>query len=113
MHTANHGAHGLSAGQMPDVIQRVDHARMSAAQQQNDATAKVNHQRLIIHKRVGLCAYRIQKKCAASVFVTIRTRNFAGGKDSFDDLGVPRCFDESARVMANGLRHAIAHADGA
>jgi len=61
MQAANQGAHGFSTVQMSNVIQRVDHAGMSAAQQQNRAAAKVYHQRLIIHEQVGLRAFRIQK----------------------------------------------------
>lgn len=46
MQAANHGAHGFFAGQMLDVVERVDHAGMSASQEQNNAAAEVNHQRL-------------------------------------------------------------------
>ena len=79
-----------------------NHAGVSAAQQQNDAAAKVNHQRLIIHERVGTGAGGIEKESAASIFVSGRARDFSRGKNAIHDLGAPLCFNESARTMANG-----------
>src|SRR5664280_1011890 len=113
MQAANHGAHGFPTSQLLNVIERVDHARMSATQQQDDAATKVNYQSLIINERVGTCAFGIQKECAAGVFVIICAGNFSRGKDAFNYFRAARRFDESARVVANGLRHAIAYADGA
>jgi len=113
MQAANHGAHRFPAGQMPDVIQRIDHAGMSAAQEQDHTAAKVNHQRLIILERVWMRASSIQKESASSVFISVCAGNFSRGKDAFDYLGAARRFNESTRAATNGLNHAIAHADGA
>lgn len=86
VHAADHGVNPVRAGQRTDIVQRVDHAGMCAAQQDNQPSARLDKHRLIIDQRISRRAGRIKTERAACVFEIIPTWNRTGQTETIAHL---------------------------
>lgn len=68
MHAAYNRVNWIPACQMPDVVQRVDHAGVGTAEQDNRSGIGPQEQGLVIEQRIDLVAFRI---LAESFFVLL------------------------------------------
>ena len=78
MHAADDGMKVVLSGQRADILQRIDHAGMTAAEKNHDSIIGFDVDGLVIHDGVRLRAGFIEIKIAAGILEVILPRNLPG-----------------------------------
>src|SRR5271169_1266473 len=80
MHSPHHGVDTVCSSDLQGVLNRVDHARMTASCDHDPAAGSLDQERLVIDQRIRLGAGLIEKEGASSVF-EIGPSGYAAGDD--------------------------------
>lgn len=86
MHAPQDGMDPILARQRADVIKRVNHSGMSAAQENDHAGRSVSVNGLVVDDGVGLSAGPVEKKCPTGVFKIVLPRYLARQPETLADL---------------------------
>lgn len=77
MHASDHGMDLRSAGELVNIAERVDDARVRAAQQHHHSLASHEVEGLVINYGIRLCTRLIQKEGSADILEGRHTRDRA------------------------------------
>jgi len=92
-----------AASEMPDVSERVHHARVGAAQEYHKALRGIEEQGLIIQERIGPGTGGVEEETAAGIFEGVLTGNLSGDEDALQHFRGLGSSDYACGRLADGL----------
>lgn len=91
MHSSQDRMNSLIQSQVPDVLQRVDHAGMGAPDYDDQTLWGLQKHGLIVHKQIRLAALGIQEEASTDIFELADAWNRARYHHAGEDWG--RCLE--------------------